>query len=71
MSDQLNTLNGFGQLSLGQQQRMILLGYNWGWTQSFQDEIARLGYQGFIEAYDYDNKTLDEYLRWAQQNGSH
>jgi hypothetical protein len=70
VNDQLNTLPGFGGLSSESQQRLILLGYNWGWTQEFQDELARLGYEGFINAYGYDNQTLDEYLRWVQENSN-
>jgi RHS repeat-associated protein len=66
LSDQLNTVSGFSALSEENQQRLILLGYNWGWTKEFQDELTRLGPEKFISEYKYDNETLDEYLRWAQ-----
>jgi hypothetical protein len=61
ISDQLQTLPGFNQLSMEDQQRLILLGYNWGWTDEFQEAIQRLGFEGFIEEENYDNETMDKY----------
>lgn len=65
ISDQFQTYQGFGNLSRENQQRLILLGYNWGWTPDFLAELNRLGLLQFISDYKYDNETLDEYLRWA------
>jgi hypothetical protein len=61
ISDQLQTLPGYNQLSVEDQQRLILLGYNWGWTNEFQEALQTLGFQGFIEEENYDNQTMDAY----------
>jgi hypothetical protein len=67
VSDQLQTLEGYGDLTVEQQQRLVLVAYNWGWTSDFRDEIAQRGLQGVIEFSSYDNQTLDEYLRWSSE----
>jgi|GEM_PF-5045206 len=46
---------------------MILIGYNWGWAETFQDFIAEKGFEWMIQNYNYDNETLDEYLRWREE----
>lgn len=69
LSGQLSTVPGFNDLSSEYQQRLILLGYNQGWTDEFLENIRTLGLQGFVDAAEYDNKTLDDYLRWLEQNG--
>jgi RHS repeat-associated protein len=71
ISDQLNTLPGFSGLSQETQQRLILLGYNQGWTDQFLENINSLGFERFVQEAQYDNRTLDEYRRWLQQSGGH
>jgi len=65
VSNQLHTSQGFGDLSAEDQQRLILIGYNWGWTSEFLDVIEELGFNRMIQDLEYDNETLDEYLRWS------
>jgi hypothetical protein len=67
ISDQLNTLDGFSQLPVEEQQRLVLIGYNWGWTGDFQKELRDRGYLGMIDFSRYDNQTLDEYRRWRNR----
>jgi hypothetical protein len=64
ISDQFQTYQGFSDLSRENQQRLILIGYNWGWTPEFLDQLTKRGLLGAIEYFAYDNQTLDEYLRW-------
>ena len=63
LSDRLNTLQGFSSLSLEEQQRLTLIAYNWGWTDQFTELLQEHGFSGTIQDLDYDNQTLDEYLR--------
>ncbi|RLC55581.1 MAG: hypothetical protein DRI80_17590, partial [Chloroflexota bacterium] len=65
VSDQLRTLQGFNDLSIEDQQRLILIAYNWGWTSSFLEHLEELGLEGMVQDWEYDNETLDEYLRWS------
>jgi len=67
LSDQLSTVPGFNDLSAEYQQRLMLLGYNQGWTDAFLKNIQRYGLEGFADKAKYDNQTLDDYLRWLQQ----
>jgi RHS repeat-associated protein len=69
ISDQLNTLPGFNELSPEYQQRLILLGYNQGWTDSFLENIRTLGFTTFVDDAKYDNDTYDEYWRWRDKSG--
>jgi len=64
ISDQFQTYQGFSDLSQENQQRLILIGYNWGWTPEFLDQLTKRGLLGAIEYFAYDDQTLDEYLRW-------
>ena len=66
LSDQLRTVPGFNDLSTEDQQRLILIGYNQGW-EYLQENIEELGLMELIRRSDYDNQTLDEYLRWRAQ----
>ena len=68
VSDQLGTVAGFSELSSEYQQRLILIGYNQGWD-NLKANIEKYGLQGVADLAKYDNETLDEYLRWLQQNG--
>jgi hypothetical protein len=67
INDQLNTLDGFSQLPVEEQQRLVLIGYNWGWTGDFLKELKDRGYLGMIDFSKYDNQTLDEYRRWRNR----
>jgi hypothetical protein len=67
IGDQLNTLDGFSQLPVEEQQRLVLIGYNWGWTGDFLKELKERGYLGMIDYSKYDNQTLDEYRRWRNR----
>jgi len=67
LSDQLHaTFPDFRDLSGQDQQRVILIGYNIGWEgeQGLRANIEKHGFWRVIERFDYDNQTLDEYLRW-------
>lgn len=66
LSDQLNTLPGFSQLDVETQNRLILLGYNWGWA-GLNWLIERYGFKGAVAEVDYDNETWDEYERWRNE----
>jgi hypothetical protein len=66
LSDQLNTLSGFSQLDVETQNRLILLGYNWGWA-GLNWLIERYGFEGAVAEADYDNETWDEYERWRNE----
>jgi hypothetical protein len=68
VSDQLNTVSGFGALSTEYQQRLILLGYNQGW-ENLLANINAFGLEDTVDLANYDNQTLDEYLRWLAQSG--
>lgn len=68
ITDQLNTLNGFSGLPTEEQQRLVLIGYNWGWTGDFLKELKDRGYLGMIDFSGYDNQTLDEYRRWRNRD---
>jgi RHS repeat-associated protein len=65
VSDQLHTLQGFNDLSIENQQGLILIAYNWGWTSNLLEEIEKRSLEGMIEYSRYNNQTLDEYLRWS------
>lgn len=67
LSDQLNNSTGYNNLTSEQQQRLLLIAYNWGWTDRFQQELQMRGLIGMIEWWPYDNQTLDEYLRWSEE----
>jgi len=67
VSDQLQTIPGYTDLSSEMQQRLTLITYNWGWTPGFMTEIAKRGLGGMIEYSKYDNQTLDDFLRWRSQ----
>ncbi len=64
ISDRLPTLPGYGDLSSEDQMRLILIGYNEGWTERFLGLIATFGLEGLIFWHPYDDETFDEYLRW-------
>jgi len=66
VSDQLRSLQGFNEMEIEDQQRLILIAYNWGWTEDFQTLLRELGLKGMIQYWEYDNQTLDEYLRWRE-----
>jgi hypothetical protein len=63
LSDQLQTVPGFSDLSQDDQARLTLIGYNQGW-EILQENITALGLNPLIELAEYDNQTLDEYRRW-------
>ncbi len=63
LSDQLQTMPGFQDLSAQDQQRVLLIGYNEGW-ENLKYNIEALGFGPLIAREVYDNQTLDEYLRW-------
>ena len=65
LSDQLQQLDGYAQLDLDQQQRLLLIAYNWGWTSEFRKALEERGFAEFVDWWPYDNETLDEYLRWS------
>ena len=67
LSDQLNTVDGYSDLSAENQQRLLLIAYNWGWTGDFMRRLEEWGPERLAEEYQYDNETLDEYLRWSQE----
>ncbi|MFN8482988.1 MAG: RHS repeat-associated core domain-containing protein [Anaerolineae bacterium] len=64
LSDKLHTIQGFDNLSKDNQGRLILLGYNRGWDL-LQQDISEKGFEKTIDAFQYDNQTLDEYQRWS------
>ncbi len=64
VSEQLRSIQGFNDLETEQQRRLILIAYNWGWTEEFQKRLQDRDFIGMIERSEYDNQTLDEYLRW-------
>jgi RHS repeat-associated protein len=66
LTDRLSTLPGFGDLSAENQRRVILIGYNWGW-ESLRDYLEKRNFRWWrlIQVSDYDNQTLDEYVRWS------
>ena len=61
--DQLDKIPGFNDLNSQDQERIVLIGYNRGWEILARNLEAR-GFRGVIDLFDYDNQTLDEYLRW-------
>jgi len=63
LSDQLSTLPGFSELGVETQNRLILIGYNWGWT-GLKSLIEEYGYDEAMALVRYDNETWDEYQRW-------
>lgn len=67
LSDQLITLDGYNDLRAEDQQRLLLIAYNQGWTEDFLWNVEELGLEGLIAASVYDNQTLDEYLRWSTE----
>ncbi|MES4787540.1 MAG: hypothetical protein C4294_19070 [Nitrospiraceae bacterium] len=69
LSDQLHTVQGFGDLNAEDQQRLILIGYNIGWEgeKGLRANIEKHGFKWVINYFGYDNQTLDEYLRWRAQ----
>jgi len=67
LSDQLQTINGFSDLSISDQNSLIAIGYNQGW-EILQYNITALGFNGLIDSVIYDNQTLDEYARWSEGN---
>jgi hypothetical protein len=70
LSDQLQTtFNSFSNLSIQDQQRLILIGYNIGWEgeKGLKANIEKYGFHWVIDYFGYDNQTLDEYLRWRAQ----
>lgn len=64
VSEQLRSIQGFNDLEIEQQHRLILIAYNWGWTEEFQKRLQDRDFIRMIERSEYDNQTLDEYLRW-------
>ena len=64
LSEQLRSIEGFNNLEIEQQRRLILIAYNWGWTKGFQKYLREQGFIKMIEDFEYDNQTLDEYMRW-------
>ncbi len=67
LSDQLRTVSGFSDLSTEDQQRLLLIGYNQGW-EYLRENIEELGITELIRRSNYDNQTLDEYLRWRAKH---
>jgi len=69
LSDQLSAVAGFSGLSPQDQQRLILIGYNLGWEgeKYLKANIEKHGFEWVIDFFDYDNETLDEYLRWRAE----
>ncbi|OQA16849.1 MAG: hypothetical protein BWY63_02607 [Chloroflexi bacterium ADurb.Bin360] len=67
VSDQLQTIPGYTDLSSEMQQRLTLIAYNWGWTPDFTVEITKRGFWSMIEDSKCDNQTLDDFLRWRSQ----
>jgi hypothetical protein len=69
LTDKLNATAGFDKLSQAEKQRVILIGYNWGWDgeTGLEANIKRYGLQWVIDNTDYDQQTLDEYLQWSSQ----
>ncbi|MBI5877553.1 MAG: RHS repeat protein [Chloroflexi bacterium] len=69
LTDQLSAMPGFDKLGPSEKQRLILIGYNWGWDgdRGLQANIEKHGFQWVIDSSDYDQQTLDEYLRWSSQ----
>ena len=65
LTDRLSTLPDFSDLSAENQRRVILIAYNWGWTEVFLDYIDKHGFRRLIQESEYDNQTLDEYIRWS------
>lgn len=65
LSDRLQTLPGFTNLSQEDQARLILVGYNQGW-ETLQYNINEFGFEALINRVGYDNQTLDEYLRRSE-----
>ena len=66
VSEQLRSIQGFNDLETEQQRRLILIAYNWGWTEEFQKQLRDRDFIGMIEYAGYDNQTLDAYLRWRE-----
>ncbi len=66
VSERLRSFPEFNDLEIEQQHRLILIAYNWGWTEEFQKRLRDRGFIGMIERSEYDNQTLDEYLRWRE-----
>jgi len=64
VSERLRSIQGFNDLEIEQQHRLVLIAYNWGWTEEFQKQLQNRSFIGMIEYAEYDNQTLDEYLRW-------
>lgn len=67
VNDQLNTLDGFSELGIEEQNRLTLIGYNWGWTDQFKRYLREKGLNYMIRRSPYDDETLDEYLRWKSE----
>jgi hypothetical protein len=67
-SDQLKKIPGYSELRPQFQDRLTLIGYNQGWTLAFWNNIQRFGFEGLVAEARYDNQTLDEYVRWRNQN---
>ena len=67
VSEQLRSIPGFNDLETDQQRRLILIAYNWGWMEEFQEQLRARDFAGMIEYAGYDNQTLDEYLRWREK----
>ena len=69
LSDRLHGIPSFSSLTSEQQQRLLLIGYNLGWDgdKGLRANIEKHGFDWVIDYFDYDNQTLDEYLRWVSR----
>jgi hypothetical protein len=63
LSDQLTALSGFSELDVETQNRLILIGYNWGWA-GLSGLIEEYGFEYTIAQVEYDNETWDAYEWW-------
>jgi len=64
LADQLSAYPEYSALSGEGQQRLQLIAYNWGWTDSFESRLQELGLQGMIDWWGYDDSLLDGYGQW-------
>jgi RHS repeat-associated protein len=63
LSDQLQMLPEFADLDVETQNRLTLIGYNYGW-EGLKRVIDEYGLERVAELTSYDNQTWDEYERW-------
>jgi len=63
LSDELQAMPGFSELDVDTQNRLILIGYNWG-REGLGGLIETNDFEGTVGMVTYDNQTCDEYERW-------